>query len=441
MAMEDSSRHPRAPAWRDAVRHAVRALFPEARGLERRRRLRYIVLLLLMIVIAIALTRTGGPGRSSGLLGGHDGQATVSSIALPATDHFSSLETIGGRLLLLGGVQESSVVYGYSVPLADGHGVGTCDAAIVDPHTLAIGPVKTANCGDPSLYGQRVLALTYFSRHAAPGGGATLAVRIARADAQARDGYTLGPIVTTYEQCSDCQAGVIYGDGSLWIYNPTASPSNGSAVLLRISPQTGAVVERWAMPRILRALLAVNSSGLWLSPSLESGVPGGVPRSRLAAYETLYRITRGDRTPQRVLTTETGSGTRWLLASRDTASAAIDNGHGYSAVWTFTAGKRPVHGPKLSDSPMGAEVGAGPPTVAGNNKLGYYNVVMNNGTESVIQTTPDGHNEHTIATIRSPDATDSYPAPTSVTLDGSLFFLDPTTRPDQRTDLHRVTLR
>jgi hypothetical protein len=312
--------------------------------------------------------------------------------------------------------------------------------AVVDPQTLAIGPVKTANCGDPTLYGQRVLALTYFSRHAAAGGGASLAVRIARADPKARDGYTLGPVVTTYEQCSDCQAGVIYGDGSLWIYNPTAYPSNGSAVLLRISPQTGAVVERWAMPRILRALLAVNSNGLWLSPSLESGVPGGVPRSRLAPYETLYRITPGDRAPLRVLTFGTGSGARWLLASGDTASAAIDKGHGYSAVWTFTAGKRPVHGPTLSDSPMmGGEVGAGPPTVAGDNRLGYYNVVMNNGTESVTQTTPHGNDEHTIATIRSPDASDSYPAPTSVTLEGSLFFLDPTANLHQHADLHRVT--
>jgi len=436
MAMEHPSRRQRPPAWHDLLTHTARALFPEARGLERRRRLRYTGLLLLAIVIAIALTRTSGPGRSSGSLGGHGGQATVSSIAVPAAARFSSLETIGGRLLLLGGVQESSVVYGYSVPLADGRGVGTCDAAIVDPHTLAIGPVKKANCGDPTLYGQRVLALTYFSRHAAPN-GASLAVRIAHADAHARDGYTLGPVVTSYEECSDCQAAVIYGDGSLWIYNPTAYPSNGSAVLLRISPQTGAVVERWAMPRILRALLAVDSNGLWLSPSTDSGLPGGVPRSRLAPYETLYRITPGDRTPQRVLTIGTGSVARWLLASGNTASAAIDKGNGYSAVWTFTDGKRPVHGPKLSDSPMGAEVGAGPPTVAGNNKLGYYNIVMNNGTESVIQTTPDGHHEHTIATIRSPDATNSYPAPTSVTVDGSLFFLDPATHPD----LHRVTPR
>jgi hypothetical protein len=425
MAMEDASASPREPAWRVALRRVVRALFPEARELERRRRLQYIALLVLVIVIAIALTRTSGPGRSPGPLGVHDGHATVSSVALPTADGFSSLAVSSGRLRLLGGERYSTLVYDYETTLVDGRVAGTCDAAIVDPRTLTIGQVKRANCGDPTLYGERVLPIIYFSRHLAPGQG-DLLVRIARTDPAARDGYTLGPIVTTYSLCSDCQSAVIYGDGSLWIYNPT--PSNGPAVLLRISPQSGAVVERWAMPTILRALLAVNSHGLWLSPSIESSGRGAA----------LYLITPGSKSPQRVLI-ETGSGARWLLASGNTASAAIDKGDGYSAVWTFTTGKRPVHGPRLSDFPMGAELGTGGPTVAGNNKLGYYNVVMNNGTESVIETTPDGRREHTIATVRSPDSTDSYPPVSSVALGGSLFFLDPVTNPHQRGDLHRVT--
>ena len=438
MAIGNASGSRRTRSWGSFFSHTVRALFPEARGLERRRRLRYAALLLLVIAIVVALTRISDPGRSPGSLGAHGVRATVTSVALPVAAGFSSLETIGGRLLVLGGTQESSVVYGYSASLTHGRAVGTCDAAIVDPQTLAIGPVKKANCADPALYGQRVLAVTYFSHHAAPDGGAMLAVRIARTDPAARDGYRLGPVVTTYQQCSDCQAAVIYGDGSLWIYIPTAYPSNGSAVLLRISAQTGEVVERWAMPRILRALLAVNSRGLWLSPSIESGLPGGVRRSQLTAYERLYRITPGDRTPRMVLTESKGYA-RWLLASSDTVSAAIAKGRGYSTVWTLTAGQRPVRGPTLSDSPMGAELGTGPPTVAGNDKLGYYNVVMNNGTESVIEITPDGRHERPIANMRSPDSTDSYPPVTSVTLDGSLFFLDPATNPNQRADLHRVT--
>jgi hypothetical protein len=397
-------------------------LFPEARGLERQRRLRYSALFLVLLVAgAVVLLNTVGSDHNAPPAAGHQGRPAVRSISLPVADGFSSLAVINGRLMLLGGIEYSSLVYGYPSELADGRAVGTCDSAIVDPRTLGIGLVRSANCGDPTLYDERVLPLTYFSREA-PG---LLAIRIARADAGARDGYTLGPVVTSYQECSDCQAAMSYGDGSLWIYNPTASRSGE---LLRISTRTGAVVERWAAPRILRALVAVNSNGLWLSPSIES--------SQVAADEGLYLFRPGDRTPRRVLADPDA---RWLLASGHTVAAAIDKSHGYTEVWTLTSGRKPVHGPMLSDSPMGSELGTGGPTVAGNNKLGFYNVIANNGTESVIQTTPSGRQERTIATIRSRTATNSYPAVTSVSFDGSLFFVDPTSNPNQHSELHRVT--
>jgi hypothetical protein len=403
----------------------VRALFPEARGLERRRRLRYSALLVVLLVAgAVVLLKKVGPDHNARPVAGHEGPPALKSVSLPTADGFSSLAVINGRLMLLGGIQYSSLVYGYPSELAGGRAVGTCDSAIVDPRTLAVGSVRTANCGDPTLYGERVLPLTYFSRKA-PG---LLAIRIARAEAGARDGYTLGPVVTSYQECSDCQAAMIYGDGALWIYNPMAGHASRSGELLRISTRTGAVLERWATPQILRALLAVNSSGLWLSPSIES--------SEVASDEGLDLIRPGDRTPRRVLADRDA---RWLLASGDTVTVAIDQGRGYSAVWTLTSGRKPVHGPTLSDSPMGSELGTGGPTVAGNSKIGFYNVIASNGRESVIQITPNGRQERTIATIRSRTATDSYPALTSVSIDGSLFFVDPTSNPDQHTDLHRLT--
>jgi hypothetical protein len=422
--MENTANQPPTPTWGTAIRHRVSGLFPEARGLERRRRLRYAALLLVLVAAgAVALLKAVGPDHARPVAG-HDGRPTVKSIRLPTAEGFSSLALVDGRLMLLGGIQASSLVYGYPSELADGRAVGTCDAASVDPRTLAIGRPRSANCGDPALYGERVLPLTYFS-HAAPG---LLSVRIARADARARDGYTVGPVVTSYQECSDCQAAMIYGDGSLWIYNPTGRHAGRSGEVLRISTETGTVLERWKMPTILRALLAVNSRGLWLSPSIES--------SQVAPAGSLYRIRPGDRTPRRVLADPEA---RWLLASGDTVAAAIDRGHGQAEVWTLAPGRKPVHGPTLSDGPMGAELGTGGPTVAGNPQLGYYNVVAGDRKESVIQITPNGGQERTIATFRSRGATDSYPAVTSVSIDGSLFFIDPTTNPHQHSDLHRVT--
>jgi hypothetical protein len=290
-----------------------------------------------------------------------------------------------------------------------------------------------ASCGDPALYGERVLPISY-SRGAAATSYADMAVRIAVADPAARDGYRLGPIITTYQQCSDCEISWIIGDGSLWIYNPLSNHKS-LGELLRISTRTGAVLERWTMPTILRALLATNTDGLWLSPSVSGGVLSNVPRSKRLAYESLYRITANNPKPQRVLT---DGGARWLVASGDVATAAIDKADGHSTIWEFTGSHTRTHGPTVSDSPMGTdEWGVDNPIVTGNNKLGYLSVLDTNDTESVIQVKPDSQREHVIAKIRSHYATDSYAPPGVVTLDGSLFYIDPATNTGR--ELRRVT--
>ncbi len=441
MAIGGAPTEGRLPTRRDPIRRALNALFPEARRLQRRRRLRYAVVLLLMSVIVVGLLRataSGSNGTVPVIRGPH---ATVVSLTLPPAGHFSSLTVIGGRLILSGGPQGSLPASGYQTSLVDGRAAGTCDSAALDPRTLAVGRIVSANCGDPALYGERVLPIAYLLRSVAPNGGATgvLAVRIARAQTAAPDGYTLGPVLTTYPQCSDCQIAWIYGDDSLWIYNPLADPPRGPGILMRISTRTGAVLERWSMPEIVRALLAVDSDGLWLSPSLESGTPQGIRTSQRGRYQSLYRIAPGDGSPQRMLA-EGGEGARWLLAGGDTASVAVDNDHGYPTVWTFTDHQQPVHGPALNQVPAAAEFGTGDPTVAGNARIGFYNVVLRNDTESVIEVAPDGAHSQTIATIRSRDVSVEDPAPIGVALDGSFFFLDPPTSEsaDSR-QLHRVT--
>jgi hypothetical protein len=439
--MEGAPSHSRVPRRDGPLSRALDALFPEARRLGRLRRLRYVVLLLLVCAIGVGLARTGDPGKPVAVSVLRAAHATVTSVVLPPAGHFSSLAVIGGRLQLSGGPQGSLPVSGYQTSVSDGRAAGTCHVAVVDPRTLAVGPVANANCGDPSLYGEHVLPIAYLLRRAGANGAGvgTIAVRIARTDRAARDGYTLGPVVTTYPQCSDCQIAWIYGDDSLWLYNPLIHPPRG--VLLRVSVRTGAVLQRWAMPEILRALLAVDAQGLWLSPSIESGTPGRLPPSRRVPYQSLYRTTPGASSPQRVLT-ETGAGARWLVARGDTTSAAIDTGHGYSRIWTFTDHQPPVHGPAINDGQIEGEIGTGGPIVAGNATIGFFSVTLGNGTESVTELGPLDRTAQTIATIRSPNVNLDYPPPTGTTLDGSFFFLDPPVGQSQSSrDLHRVTPR
>lgn len=136
---------------------------------------------LLVSVIVLAWAGSGGPGRHAPSPVLRAAPAGVSSVGLPPGGHFSSLSVIGGRLLLSGGPPYSVPASGYQTSLVDGRAARTCHAAVVDPRTLAIGPIASANRGDPSLYGEHVLPVAYLLRGAGADrtGTGTIAVRIA----------------------------------------------------------------------------------------------------------------------------------------------------------------------------------------------------------------------------------------------------------------------
>ena len=99
-------------------------------------------------------------------------------------------------------------------------------------------------------------------------------VRIAVADSAARDGYRLGPVVMQYPECSDCNAQWVTDDGSVWINGPSAGGRPGSdGEVLRVSAANGRVLQRFAVPLLDRALLVADRDGLWIAPSIETGLP------------------------------------------------------------------------------------------------------------------------------------------------------------------------
>jgi hypothetical protein len=301
--------------------------------------------------------------------------------------------------------------------MADGRPSGTCDAATVDPRTLKLSDVTHANCGDPALYGVRALAVSYLLRRTPPSGGTgTFAIRIARVDPAAPHGYTLGPIVMTYPQCSDCGPQWIYGDGSLWIYD--------GLVLLRVSETTGTVQQRWAMPTIARPLVAVDADGFWLAPSNQSGFPTHTPASQLARYQSLYRVAPGERAPSRVFTI--GTGALWLAASGHTVWLDAQPGvlwrlEGKSATPT-------LHGSYPAHTNEGVEYGAGAPSYAGNAAIGIYYVVNGSATQQIVRLSPNAPSQRSVATVNAPNTVSIYgPPPPAVVLREAFFFLDPPT--------------
>jgi hypothetical protein len=306
-------------------------LFEEARRFQRRRRHRYVVLLALVACVAagcvVLFDRGGGGGAASGVGSGLPPRVALVSRFLPALGQSPWLSVAGSRLI----VSDTD-----NMSFAHGRVQGTCAAASVDPLTMRVISVARGNCGDPALFGERVMPIVYaasWRNH--PGWGTNaLAMRIATVDRAAPAGYRLGPVIVTYPDGSDTRAETIQGEGSLWVYASTTGPRSKLGELLRISETTGRVTDRWTMPSIARALLATDATGLWVAPSTESGWPQGASRSEQAAVESLYRAAPSMRSPERVF--DVGQdGARWLVANDQSVWLDVGRPLGTPALWRF----------------------------------------------------------------------------------------------------------
>ena len=419
--------------------HAVRrprrllGLFEEAWRRQRRRRGRVAVLIFLAAVVGVGvarrdITRTKPPDRlpvrsvaASGL----------SSAGLPATGHFASLSHAGGHLLLAGAPggasNEPLNISGATTTLRHARAAGVCTAAMIAPGTLRVGPLHHGNCGDPALYGLHVLPVMFWMRRSFDGQNG-IGIRIAVADAAARDGYRLGPTVARYEQCSDCGAQWIIGDGSLWINVPLAHGNHHPGELLRVSTRTGSVLQRIAMPRLLRALLAVDSDGLWIAPSVETGLPGATltPRER-REYESLMHIAPGASRPRTIQ--EVGSdGVPWLAAAAHDVWLQTAPRAGHSRVVEITdAGGRYLthHGPWQRIGPdWNDEFGQGTVPYAASPPDGVDALIsLNNRSQRIIHIAPRSLVERSVATFPRGDA--EYQTAAAVDRGTSTYFLDP----------------
>jgi hypothetical protein len=402
-------------------------LFDEARRLQqRRRRRRYVALALVACVAAVGaglVGRGGGGDRSSSRTGsGAPPRVALVSRSLAALGQSPWLSVAGRRLI----VSDTD-----NLSFAHGRVEGTCDAASVDPVTLRVVSVARGNCGDPALFGERVMPIVYApSLRNHPGWGTNaLAMRIATVDRAAPAGYRLGPVIVTYPDGSDTRAETIQGDGSLWVYASMTGPRAKLGELLRISETTGRVVERWRMPQIVRALLATNANGLWLAPSNDSGFPTDASPSQKVAVESLYRVAPGMRSPERVF--DVGQdGARWLVANDQSVWLDVGRPSGAPALWRFegpTATPTIRAAATLGGIRQCGDLGEGFATVLGSAN-GIY-CVGNPGpnSEGVYWLGPSGGRSTVVASV-STSARYEF-MDNAVTYHGSYYFIDPPTAP------------
>ncbi len=331
---------------------------------------------------------------------------------------FPTLAVADGRLIVADTANESSQA---------GRITGTCIAETIDSNSLRVGSVARGDCGDPALYGERVLPLVFeVNQRPGPGWGTDeLGIRISTVDHAVSSGYRVGPIVVVYPDCSTCRAQWIYGPGSLWVFASMTSPG-APGELLRISETTGRVDQRWALPEMTRALLATDEDGLWFAPGFDTCCGG--PKSSWVAEQYLYHVAPGATRAVRVL--DLGQlGASWLVASGHTVWVQGRRVNDRAPFEHVSFGPAPlwrVNGPATNAKLIGARVpepcgdlGEGPAMVLGTPRIGIYCVAPEPSNQHVVRFDPRGRGAITVATVQ-------YAVPDSaVVFDGSYYFLDP----------------
>ncbi len=405
-----------ADSPRNRFRRVLDALFGEAWELERRRRRRGLMIVLgccIAAVVGLALSRIPDGLRPAGATA-RAGQVTLIRHRLPLSTDFTGLTVVGGQLILS--------AYGNSAPQAANGGI--CDTAVVDPRMLRLGSITRGACDNPALFHRRVMEIDQYNREG------LAQTRVATVDRNAKSGYSLGPVLVSHEECSDCSEESIYGPRSLWIYAPFPTPDtrNRKGELFRISELTGRVLERWAMPSITRALLASDADGLWLTASLDGGGPG-----------VLYHVSPGMHTPATALRydarTNVGIPARFLIAEKHTvwleSFTAVGSAE-HAWLWRLDGTRVTEHGRAMHGADACGDSGEGPSTVLGKASTGFYCVTIGNWrngegatTQDVYRVVPTAGKEQRVATVIPPvETVDVYAA---ATLGNSYYFLDPQT--------------
>lgn len=164
-----------------------------------------------------------------------------------------------------------------------------CLTAQVDPMTLVLSHIVEPRCDDPRTSGEPFMEVS----QPRPG-GLSDDLRIAGL-APATGDIALGPVIASYEDASDTHLESVVGGGSLWLYlaAPLGLPNNSEAI--EVSEATGQVLGRALLPWVLtRPVIAADDEGLFISPSIESGLSRAGTKSGV----TIFRVAPGAKTAQ-----------------------------------------------------------------------------------------------------------------------------------------------
>jgi hypothetical protein len=136
----------------------------------------------------------------------------------------------------------------------------------------------------------------------------------------------VGPVLMTFPNASGgVRPSVVYGGGAIWLYD--CATEHGSEVL-RISPSTGRVLARFAMPNFSRPIIAANDEGFFMAPDTDSLFDP--PRPTLGIYVVPLGATHY------VLAKATGGWVESMSGTADTMNVEVSLPGEASAQSTLT---------------------------------------------------------------------------------------------------------
>lgn len=136
-----------------------------------------------------------------------------------------------------------------------------------------------------------------------------------------------GRVVMRFEDASDTRPQDAWYGRSLWIYDVATTDG---AEALRFDANTGALLQRTAMPKVYRPVMVANADGLWLDPAANGGISG-------VDVVPVLHVALGASKP--IVVHRGGRAAIWMAASAHTVWFEQISGLSSVAIWRIDGTK------------------------------------------------------------------------------------------------------